>query len=160
MQVQSLTRVSLRGKAGLACFLLAAGLALATDRSFAHHSVAANFDSSRTVEVMGTITAVHLRNPHSQYVLAATAGDGSTEEWLIEWSDRNALVRRKVDLDRIKVGDRVTITVWPSRRLESVGFFIQAVLPDGSVFRDCGFREFREAVVNSSEFSCPQATSE
>lgn len=160
MKVQSLTRAPLHRKAGVAGFLLAAGLALATHSSFAHHSVAANFDSSRTVEVMGTITAVHLRNPHSQYVLAVPSEDGSTEEWLIEWSDRNALVRRKVDLDRIKVGDRVTITVWPSRRLESVGFFIQAVLPDGSVFRDCGFREFREAVVNSSEFSCPEADSQ
>ncbi|HEY8521422.1 MAG TPA: DUF6152 family protein [Gammaproteobacteria bacterium] len=160
MNVTLLTRTPLRRTSAAIGFLFAAVLALAAHTTFAHHSVAANFDNRRTVEVKGTITAVHLRNPHSQYVLAVPAEDGTTEEWLIEWSDRNALVRRKVDLDRIKVGDEVTITVWPSRHLDRVGFFVQAVLADGSIFRDCGFREFREAVVNSSEFRCPEASGE
>ncbi len=138
---------------------LAAGLAisLAMGSSLGHHSVAANFDRSRTVELAGAITAVYLRNPHSQYVINVTDVDGNVIEWFIEWSDRNALVRRKVDLDLIKVGDRVTITVWPSRRLDNVGFFVQAILPDGSTYRDCGFREFREAVANSTEYTCAEA---
>lgn len=128
--------------------------------AWGHHSVRANFDMAASVEVEGTISAVHIRNPHSQYVLDVIADDGSTEEWLIEWSDRNALIRRQVDVERIKQGDRVTITAWPSRRLPQVAYFVQAILPDGSLFRDCGFREFREAVVNSSEFSCENAAGE
>ena len=130
---------------------------LAASPALAHHSVAANFDRSRTIDLTGTVTAVHLRNPHSQYVLEVPADDGSVTEWFIEWSDRNALVRRKVDLDLIKAGDVVTITVWPSRRLDAVGFFVQAVLPNGALYRDCGFLEFRAAVAESREFSCETA---
>lgn len=137
--------------------ILLAGVLLSAQSVLAHHSVPANFDMRSSVEVSGTVSAVHIRNPHSQYVLNVVNDDGATVEWLIEWADRNALIRRKVDLDRIKVGDRVTISAWPSRRLEHVAYFVQAELADGSTFRDCGFREFREAVVSSTEFSCDDA---
>jgi hypothetical protein len=74
----------------------------------------------------------------------------------VEWSDRNSLVRRGVDLDLIKPGDTVSLTLWPSQRLPNVGYFVQAVLADGSVYRDCGFVQYREAVVSSSKFRCEQ----
>jgi hypothetical protein len=122
-----------------------------------HHSVASNFDMTTTVEVRGTIAAVHIRNPHSQYAIDVVAADGATQQWLIEWSDRNSLIRRKVDIERIKEGDELTITAWPSRRLPQVAYFVRAILPDGSTFRDCGFGEFREAVAQSRDFSCPDA---
>lgn len=122
---------------------------------FSHHSVFTNFDTTNTIEVRGVVSEVDLRNPHSRYTLQVSEG-GSSQEWLVEWSDRNSLVRRKVDLDRIKEGDEITIVVWPSRQLDNVGYFVQAELADGSIYRDCGFREFREAVVNSSEFSCAE----
>lgn len=138
-------------------FILAACLALFVGASFAHHSVFANFDTGASRVVTGTVKSVHIRNPHSQYVLDVASEDGTLEEWLVEWSDRNALVRRKVAIDRIKVGDVITFTLWPSRTLDRVGFFVQATLPDGSIFRDCGFGEFRDAVVSSKEFSCPEA---
>lgn len=142
---------------GATRLLFVVPLALLAERALPHHSVFTNFDTSVSVEITGTVTSVNIRNPHSQYVLDVATGDGATEEWLVEWSDRNALIRRQVAIDRIKVGDEITVTVWPSRRLDRIGYFIQAVLPDGSVFRDCGFREFREAVVDSREFSCPES---
>lgn len=157
MRFESPTTLVTRARAGTPWLLLAAAIALLAETSVAHHSVFANFDTSESIEVTGTVTSVNIRNPHSQYVLDVAAEDGSTQEWLVEWSDRNALIRRQVALDRVKVGDEVTVTVWPSRRLDRVGYFVQAVLADGSIFRDCGFREFREAVVNSTEFSCPEA---
>jgi hypothetical protein len=123
----------------------------------AHHSVVANFDRDSPVELSGTISEVHIRNPHSQYVLDVTDGQGDETEWFIEWADKNALTRRGVDLELIKPGDDLTITVWPSHRLEHVGYFVRAILPDGSTYRDCGFIEFRKAVVDSQEFSCEEA---
>jgi len=156
MRIERLTR-KLRGRSAAARFLLAAPLALFAEVNSAHHSVFANFDTRSSIEVTGLVKSVNIRNPHSQYVLDVTGEDGTSEEWLVEWSDRNALVRRQVEIDRIKVGDEITVTLWPSRRLDNVGFFVQATLADGSIFRDCGFREFREAVVNSEEFSCPEA---
>jgi hypothetical protein len=52
----------------------------------------------------------------------------------------------------------VTITLWPSQRLPNVGYFVQAVLADGSTYRDCGFVQYREAVAKSIKFRCEEAT--
>ena len=45
------------------------------------------------------------------------------KEWFIEWSDRNALVRRKVPFQLLRVGDMVTINASPSRRLDNLAYF-------------------------------------
>jgi hypothetical protein len=126
--------------------------------SAAHHSVAVNFERGEPIEIRGTVKEVHMRNPHSQYVVAVPAKDGAAADWLVEWSDRNSLVRRGVDLDLIKIGDTVTFTLWPSQRLPNVGYFVQAVLADGSIYRDCGFVKYRESVANSTKFRCEEAS--
>lgn len=139
--------------------LLFASAALLVElRSVAHHSVAVNFERGAPIEIRGTVKEANIRNPHSQYVVAVADKDGTVTDWLVEWSDRNSLVRRKVDIDLIKVGDTVTFTLWPSQRLPNVGYFVQAVLADGSVYRDCGFVKYREAVANSTEFRCDEGS--
>jgi hypothetical protein len=124
----------------------------------AHHSVAINFDSGEPIEIHGTVKEVHLRNPHSQYVVGVPAENGTVTEWFVEWADRNSLVRRGVDLELIKPGDEVTLTLWPSQRLPNVGYFVQAVLADGSIYRDCGFVKYRESIANSIKFRCEEAS--
>jgi hypothetical protein len=139
--------------------LLSASAALLTALpSAAHHSVAINFERGEPIEIRGVVKAAHMRNPHSQYVVEVPEGDGTVKEWFVEWSDRNSLVRRGVDLDLIKPGDTVTLTLWPSQRLPNVGYFVQAVLADGSIYRDCGFVQYREAVINSTQFRCEEGT--
>jgi hypothetical protein len=128
----------------------------AAGRVTAHHSVAANFDQSRSLSVTGTIKELDMRNPHSQITLdVRPAGGGAAVEWFIEWSDVNSLIRRSVPYEQLKVGDEVTITLSPSRRLPNVGYFRQAVLPGGTVLRDCGFGAFRQSVARgSTEIDC------
>jgi hypothetical protein len=121
---------------------------------FAHHSVAANFDSSKSVEVTGKVKEFAIRNPHSQITLEVAQPDGSTTEFFVEWSDKNALLRRTVPVDKLRVGDKVTITVSPSKRLPNLGYFRTALLPDGSVLKDCGFGAFRESVANGTKITC------
>lgn len=140
--------------------LLSASALIGPPPSAAHHSVAINFERGEPTEISGTVKEVHMRNPHSQYVVAVPAADGTVTEWFVEWSDRNSLVRRGVDLDLIKPGDTVTLTLWPSQRLPNVGYFVQAVLADGSVYRDCGFVQYREAVANATKFRCEEGTRE
>ena len=141
--------------------LLSASAALLTPlAALAHHSVAINFERGEPIEIRGTVKEVHMRNPHSQYVVAVPDADGAITEWFVEWSDRNSLVRRGVDLELIKPGDTVTLTLWPSQRLPNVGYFVQAVLADGSIYRDCGFVQYREAVANSTKFRCEDGTRE
>ena len=95
--------------------LLSCGLA------FAHHSVAANFDQSKTMEVVGTVKEIAIRNPHSQITLEVAKPGGGVTEFFIEWSDK---------------------------RLPNLGYFRTATLPDGTVLRDCGFAAFREGIAN------------
>jgi len=139
-------------------FLFACAALLAALPAAAHHSVAINFERGEPTEIRGTVKEVHMRNPHSQYVVAVPGEDGTVTEWLVEWSDRNSLVRRGVDLDLIKPGDTIALTLWPSQRLPHVGYFVQAVLADGSIYRDCGFVKYREAVASASEFRCEEGT--
>jgi hypothetical protein len=106
------------------------------------------------MNLTGTITEVDIRNPHSQITLEVRNPDGTSKEWFIEWSDRNALVRRKVPFNLLKVGDTVTITASPSRRLDNLAYFRTAVLPDKSLLRDCGFGAFREAIANGEVVNC------
>ena len=120
----------------------------------AHHSVSVNFDSSQVLTLTGRITDVDIRNPHSQVTLKVTQRDGTVKEWFIEWSDRNALVRRKVPFQLLRVGDTVTITASPSRRLDNLAYFRTAVLADKSVLRDCGFEAFRQAIAKGQFVEC------
>ena len=120
----------------------------------AHHSVAVNFDSSQVLTLTGRITELDIRNPHSQITLQVTQPDGTVKEWFIEWSDRNALIRRKVQFQLLRVGDTVIITASPSRRLDNLAYFRTAVLPDKSVLRDCGFDAFRQAIAKGQFVEC------
>jgi hypothetical protein len=120
----------------------------------AHHSVAVNFDNSKTVTLTGRIKDAEFRNPHSRITLEVRQSDGVVKEWLIEWSDRNALVRRKVPFELLRVGDTVTITASPSRTLDTLAYFRTALLPNKTLLRDCGFAAFRQAIANGETVNC------
>ncbi len=133
---------------------LAGWLFLTCAPGSAHHSVAANFDQNKTLDVTGRVKEIAIRNPHSQITLEVTKPDGTVTEFFVEWSDKNALLRRSVPVDKIRVGDKVTVNVNPSRRLENLGYFRTATLPDGSVLKDCGFAAFRESVAKGAKITC------
>ena len=122
----------------------------------AHHSVGINFDSTKAFPLTGVLKEIDIRNPHSQITLTAKGTDGVARDWFIEWSDKNALIRRKVRYEQMKIGDTVTIRVSPSRRLENVGYFQSATLADGSVLRDCGAGALADAVEKGADLDCPQ----
>ena len=124
--------------------------------AIAHHSVGINFDASKAFSLTGVLKELDIRNPHSQVTLSVKGTDGVVKDWFIEWSDKNALLRRKVGYERMKVGDTVMIRVSPSRRLENVGYFQSATLQDGSVVRDCGAGALRDAVEKGTDLDCPQ----
>ena len=139
----------------LSVALLAAWLCLGW-AALAHHSVGINFDSSKAFNLTGVLKELDIRNPHSQVTLSVKGTDGVVKDWFIEWSDKNALLRRKVDYQRMRVGDTVTIRVSPSRRLENVGYFQSATLQDGSILRDCGAGALTDAVEKGADLECPQ----
>ena len=111
----------------------------------AHHSVSTNYFNyeEAPVELVGTITEVEIRNPHALITLDVVDSDGETTEWLAEWSDGNALRRRAVAIDLVKVGEEVTIHARRHRQVEHVVYIRDVVLSDGTVVRDCGAGIYR-----------------
>ena len=137
--------------------MIAGWLFFSSAFAVAHHSVAANFDGTKATDVVGKVKEVAIRNPHSQITLEVPKPGGGVTEFYVEWSDKNALLRRSVPVSKIHVGDMVTINVSPSKRLPNLGYFRSATLPDGTVLRDCGFAAFREGIAKGKT-GCEEST--
>jgi hypothetical protein len=133
----------------------ALGVALSGAAASAHHSVGINFDNTKQFDLTGVIKKLDIRNPHSHVTLTVTDDKGQQADWLIEWSDRNALIRRKVGFEKMRPGDTVTIRVSPSKRLEHVGYFQRATLADHTVLRDCGAPALTKAITSGEDVDCP-----
>jgi hypothetical protein len=90
----------------------------------AHHSIAANFDQSRKVEIQGTVVDFKLRSPHSSMVVDGIAYiDGvqqndKPERWDIESSALSGLRARGIEADTFKPGDSIIVVGSPSRKPE------------------------------------------
>lgn len=97
------------------------GLALVTLFSLAavvtaHHSTAAIYDGSRTIEVTGVVDAIHWQNPHGRLLLSARDASGKTVQWDIEMPATVVLRILGIGQDFIHVGDRITVAGAPARR--------------------------------------------
>jgi len=78
----------------------------------AHHSLTATYDTGTLVSLSGVITRIDVMNPHLRVELDAKEAGGRTAKWTIEMAPPNALLRRSVDVQSLKVGQQVTIESW------------------------------------------------
>jgi hypothetical protein len=92
--------------------ILALGLIFSAVPSFAHHSVTAEFDSSKSFSVKGTITKIEWINPHV-YIYADIKDDnGAVTQYSFEGGPPGNLRRSGVLKTMINVGDVVTIDAY------------------------------------------------
>ena len=84
------------------------GLLIASAQVCAHHGTS-NYDMSKTLSVMGTVTQFDFINPHSAIHLDAKDDKGNAEQWLIEADSPNNLARAGWTRDSLKPGDIVTV---------------------------------------------------
>jgi hypothetical protein len=84
--------------------LLAASLPLV-----AHHSFAAEFDSSKPVSLEGVVTKIDWMNPHIWLYVDTKDESGAAAHWQCEGGPPNALTRQGWSKDSLKTGDQVTI---------------------------------------------------
>ena len=88
------------------------GLAAA---AFAHHSLAATYQSDKEVTLDGKIAEILLRNPHSFLQIDAPDESGAMQRWSLEWRSSGQLGQQGIKRDTLKIGDEVEITMNPSR---------------------------------------------
>ena len=92
-------------------FLLAVGFSLATATAVvgAHHSEAAEYDSTKPVQVSGTLTKVEWKNPHVWFYVDVTDENGKVTTWGFSTVPPGALMRRGVTKDALKIGSVVNV---------------------------------------------------
>ena len=77
----------------------------------AHHSISAEFDSTKPVTLMGTVTNVDWMNPHTYvFVDVSDSSASRTRTWACELTSPNELARRGFTRESLRVGMLVRIT--------------------------------------------------
>ena len=88
--------------AGITLFALSAPV-------FAHHSFAAEFDSSKPINLTGIVTKVEWMNPHTYfYVDVKDEATSKVTNWAAEMGSPNGLTRQGWTRQTLKVGMKVS----------------------------------------------------
>jgi Family of unknown function (DUF6152) len=92
--------------------IFAAGaLLLSATPLVAHHSFAAEYDSTKPVTLKGTVVKFDWVNPHSRlYMEVKVEATGKTEQWELETGNVTTLQRRGWRRDTLKPGDSIVVT--------------------------------------------------
>ena len=97
----------------LSCALFGAGAVLA------HHSTAAEFDSTKPVTFTGTVQKVMWMNPHIYTHIEVKQPDGASFVYHVEGGPPNSLFRQGWRKDTLKVGAVVTVNGWRAKNPDS-----------------------------------------
>ena len=93
-----------------ASVVFAAVLMSATVQLSAHHSVSAEFDTTKPVTFTGTISRVEWTNPHIYTHVQVKEPDGKITEYKVEGGAPNSLYRQGWRKDSLKTGETVTVS--------------------------------------------------
>jgi hypothetical protein len=96
-------------RAKLGVLIASAGLMLSALPAFAHHSFAAEYDSSKPVELKGTVTKVEWTNPHARFYVDVKDANGKVTNWNLELASPNVLSRNGWTRHSLKEGDVITV---------------------------------------------------
>ena len=100
---------------------------------FGHHSVEAEFDTSKMVTIQGLVTKIEWMNPHARFWVDVKNSDGTVSDWEMELPPPNALKLRGVRMDFVKQGDQVTVNLWRAKNGSRLAHTLEVTLPDGRV---------------------------
>jgi hypothetical protein len=89
--------------------LFIVGMLLLAVPLVAHHSIAAEFDTSKPIEFTGTVKKIAWMNPHIYTHVEVKGTDGKMTEYRVEGGPPNALFRSGWREDSLKVGETVMV---------------------------------------------------
>ena len=97
----------------------------------AHHSIAGEFDTSKTVMLKGSVTRIEWTNPHARIYIDVAQSNGTVVNWNVELAAVSALARNGWTRNALKVGDTVTVDGFHARSGAPIANARSVVLPDG-----------------------------
>jgi hypothetical protein len=83
--------------------------------SAAHHGFAAEYDTSKTIKLTGTVTKFEWTNPHAWFFIDVKNDDGTVTNWGFEMSSPNVLYRKGWTRTSMKLGDAITVEAFRTR---------------------------------------------
>jgi hypothetical protein len=99
----------------LLLLILGIGVMVSAMPVFAHHSVSAEFDTTKTITFTGQVKAVEWGNPHIYTQVEAKDPSGKVHLYRVEGGPPNSLYRSGWRKDTLKIGQTVTVTGNPAK---------------------------------------------
>ena len=124
--------------------IAAAGIALIIGASAvsitAHHSFAAEYDSTKSIKVTGEVVRLEWTNPHARVVVNGPDENGVKKDWDFELGPPTTLMRRGWNRNSLKPGNVITVEGFRSKDEPSTANARMVKLSDGrQVFAGSSF---------------------
>ena len=125
---------SSRARRPLLALAVAAGIAVATAPTFAHHS-RAMFDMAKNITYRGVVEEYRWQNPHSHVVVRVTpsaANRSTVVTWTVEASAIGIMTYCGWTPSTYKPGDPITVVAHPSMDGSHLVLLFYAIKADGT----------------------------
>ena len=116
----------------LTVFGLVMGLSMAAGPLLAHHGRGDAYDMQNPITLAGTVTEVRWANPHVVVFMDVEGDNGEVVNWGFENSNVSTLARQGYNRRTLRVGQKITAEVNPSRQGAPVGIVVAVILEDGT----------------------------
>ena len=107
------------------------GLLVSVAPAVAHHSFAAEYDTSKQIKVTGVVTKMEWMNPHARFYVDVKEADGTVSTWNFELGAIPVLLKQGWRKDALKPGDQVTVEGNRAKDESHTAAARVVLLPDG-----------------------------
>ena len=107
------------------------GVAFGSRTVSAHHGAANLYDTTKAVQMKGTVTKFEWINPHNQIYFDVTDKDGTVKHWVVATEPPQVMLERDWTRRSLKPGDEATFYVFVATNGASVGNLQRLVLANG-----------------------------
>ena len=115
----------------LLSLVLGVGVLVSAAPVVAHHSVSAEFDTTKTITFSGKVKEVNWGNPHIYTIIEATDPDsGKLATFRVEGGAPNSLFRNGWRKDTLKIGETVKVTGNRAKNPESTNIGQATILSE------------------------------
>jgi hypothetical protein len=97
----------------------------------AHHSFAAEYDSTKPIKITGTVSKVEWMNPHARFYVDVKEGNGTVSNWNFELGAIPVLLKQGWTKNSLKAGDTVTVAGSLAKDGSNTASATSVVLADG-----------------------------
>ena len=87
----------------------------------AHHVLAAQFDTKKTITLTGAVTKIDWSNPHVRLYIEVK-NESDTVTWEVDMGSPNIQMMNGWKIDTYRRGDLVRVQAYPARNGSNVGY--------------------------------------